>query len=213
MGCKPWHARGLRVAVLFALAACGPIYPDQQAPAAPPPQGGEEGYVQGPPGGADNVEQPPAAGSSGSTDGVPVEMVSLLNAHNQVRAKHCAKPLAWSAELAAVAQKWADTLKANNCAFEHSQTQYGENLAGGTPGASDGAATTAMWYDEVAQYNFGKGGFSMDTGHFTQVVWQATERVGCAKVTCSMDIWVCNYDPPGNYEGQFQANVKPAGCQ
>ena len=70
-----------------------------------------------------------------------------------------------------------------------------------------------MWYDEIAQYRFPDGGFSMQTGHFTQVVWRGTKRVGCGRSQCKgMDIYVCEYDPPGNWEGQYRDNVRPRGC-
>ena len=38
-----------------------------------------------------------------------------------------------------------------------------------------------MWYDEIAKYKFPDGGFSMQTGHFTQVVWRATARMGASQ--------------------------------
>jgi hypothetical protein len=71
-----------------------------------------------------------------------------------------------------------------------------------------------MWYGEVQQYAFPDGGFSMETGHFTQVVWRQTTQLGCGVSTCrGMDIWVCEYDPPGNVQGQYRQNVLPASCQ
>ncbi len=27
------------------------------------------------------------------------------------------------------------------------------------------------------------------------------------------DIWVCEYDPPGNWEGRYKQEVLPAGCK
>jgi hypothetical protein len=42
-------------------------------------------------------------------------------------------------------------------------------------------------------------------GHYTQMVWKKTKRVGCAIVKCGDDggvIIVCNYDPPGNWMKQ-----------
>ena len=132
----------------------------------------------------------------------------------QVRAQHCAPPLRWSAELARVAQAWADQLRAAGCAFEHSQTRYGENLAAGTSGALDPASTVDMWYREVDAYDFARGGFSMKTGHFTQVVWRDTTQVGCGVTTCNgMDLYVCNYDPPGNVQGQYRDQVRATGCR
>lgn len=40
-------------------------------------------------------------------------------------------------------------------------------------------------------------------GHYTQVVWANSGNLGCAMATCgSGRVWVCNYDPPGNWAGQ-----------
>ena len=53
-------------------------------------------------------------------------------------------------------------------------------------------------------------GFSMGTGHFTAMVWKATRRLGCAKGNCpGQNLWVCQYDPPGNMMGAFPQNVPP----
>jgi uncharacterized protein YkwD len=140
-------------------------------------------------------------------------MAAILDAHNRARARHCAAPLAWSAPLAEAAQRWAMALRQRGCALEHSGGPYGENLAAGTSGTLDGEAVTAMWYDEVARYRFAPGGFSMQTGHFTQVVWRATRRIGCAVTACGgLDLWVCEYDPPGNVRGEFRDQVRPPGC-
>ena len=143
----------------------------------------------------------------------PSEAQALVDAHNRVRAKHCAGPLAWSPKLAQVAQQWANSLRDQGCAFGHSKGSYGENLAAGSTGLLDPESVVKMWYDEVAQYKFPNGGFSMKTGHFTQVVWRATTHVGCGHSQCKgMDIWVCEYDPAGNWEGQYRDNVLPLGC-
>jgi len=136
-----------------------------------------------------------------------------VDAHNRYRAKHCAAALSWSAKLAAVAQRWANSLRDRGCAFGHSGGSYGENLAAGTSGTLDAESVVKMWYDEVAQYRFPDGGFSMKTGHFTQVVWRGTTQVGCATSRCNgMDIFVCEYNPAGNWEGQYRSNVLPRGC-
>lgn len=138
----------------------------------------------------------------------------LLDTHNAYRAKHCAPPLTWSPALAKVAQKWANTLKARGCMFGHSNGTYGENLAAGTTGALPPEAAVTMWYDEVKGYSFKQPAFSMETGHFTQVVWRGTAQVGCGMSQCKgMDIWVCEYDPPGNWEGRYREHVLPASCR
>jgi hypothetical protein len=142
-----------------------------------------------------------------------VEADALVRAHNSVRAKHCAPPLTWSHKIAESAQKWANTLRERHCMLGHSGGAYGENLAAGTQGTLNAEAVVAMWYDEIKHFSFRSGGFSMKTGHFTQVVWRGTQRVGCGQSRCSgMDIWVCQYDPPGNVEGEYRENVLPIGC-
>jgi uncharacterized protein YkwD len=142
-------------------------------------------------------------------------MNGIVAAHNRVRAKHCAPPITWSAQIAAVAQKWADSLAARNCAFQHSPNRkYGENLFGGT-GQLTPAQTVGSWYSEVKHYDFGKPGFNMRTGHFTQVVWARSTQLGCGLSRCSngMSIVVCNYSPAGNFQGRYRQNVKPTGCK
>ena len=185
--------------VLFA--ACGSSTPEPMPPASAPEAPATDEAAP---------EAPPAAPASN----LDPTAQAFIDAHNRVRAKHCAPPLTWSPQLAKVAQAWANHLRDSNCAFEHSgNDKYGENLAGGTVGALDPEATVAMWYDEVKLYKFPNGGFSMNTGHFTQVVWTDTRQVGCGHAECKgMDLIVCNYDPPGNWEGQYRDHVLPKSC-
>lgn len=145
---------------------------------------------------------------------LPANAQAVIDAHNRVRAQHCAPPLRWSPQLAQYAQKWANSLRDDGCKFGHSGGRYGENLAAGTAGTLDAQSVTDMWYREIAKYSFGSGAFSMETGHFTQVVWRGSTQLGCAVATCrNMDIWVCEYDPPGNVQGEFKKNVMPKGCR
>jgi uncharacterized protein YkwD len=141
------------------------------------------------------------------------QQADLRAAHDAHRAKHCAPPLAWSGDVARAAQTWADRL-ARDCSFNHSGSKYGENLWAGSDGAFTTRHVVDSWYAEVAKYDFKRPGFAMQTGHFTQVVWVGTARLGCGTATCKGNrIWVCNYDPPGNVEGQFKQNVLPPTCK
>jgi len=154
------------------------------------------------------------AGPAQRPSGLPADAQALLDAHNRLRAQHCAAALQWSPKLAQVAQQWVNTLRDQGCKLGHSGGRYGENLAAGSMGSLDGQSVTDMWYDEIKQYSFASGGFSMQTGHFTQVVWKETTQLGCAKTTCrGMDIWVCEYDPPGNVQGMYRQNVLKPGCR
>ena len=69
-----------------------------------------------------------------------------------------------------------------------------------------------MWYDEVKNYNYNNPVFSGSTGHFTQVVWKSSTKLGCGiGVASNNNIYgVCNYSPPGNVQGQFALNVLKA---
>jgi uncharacterized protein YkwD len=127
----------------------------------------------------------------------------LLDSHNAARARHCTSPLAWSPDLAAKAQAWA-----NRCSFSHDpNNDLGENLAWGTNLSAREAF--GLWYEEIAEYNYAAPGFG-PAGHFTQVIWRDSKLLGCARAICGRDIlWVCRYAPPGNVERQYRANVLP----
>ena len=127
----------------------------------------------------------------------------MLKAHNQVRATIPVRPLAWSAKLAAAAQKWADHLLASG-GFEHQRhPDTGENLfeAGGyvaTP-----AQIVAAWASEAADYHYRTNTCSAKCGHYTQLVWASTREVGCAQAgDARRQVVVCEYNPPGNYLGE-----------
>lgn len=195
------------VSFLVAAAACS--HPAAAAPADPAPPATPATAQKRPPP-AKATPAPPAAPQPKTSN----DADAYVAAHNGYRAKHCAPPLTWSPKLAELAQKWADALRAKGCAFGHSNGSTGENLAAGTTGTLDPEGVVKMWYDEIALYKFPNGGFSMKTGHFTQVVWRGTTQVGCGRSQCNgMDIFVCEYDPAGNWEGQYRENVLPVGCK
>lgn len=87
---------------------------------------------------------------------------------------------------------------------------------GGSVGAS-AIVTDAIntFYRELKFYNFNNTGFTMKTGHFTQIVWNASIEIGVGVATYPDQRYkhrtvVCiNYRPPGNVQGQFQQNVLP----
>lgn len=128
---------------------------------------------------------------------------SILDEHNKKRDLHGVQHLSWDATLAEYAANYAaSSFSCNNVQLIHSQGPYGENLAAGYVG---GAAPVDAWYDEISKYNYDDPGFSEATGHFTQVVWKSTSKVGCAKVTCD-NAWrqytICEYsDSRGNVVG------------
>lgn len=129
----------------------------------------------------------------------------IVDSHNRLRALHGSPPLTWDTDLVAFAENF---LANQNCEFAHSGGPYGENLAIGyrTP-----ERAVQAWYDEIQYYNWNNPGFAMNTGHFTQVVWKSTSRIGCAMVACPNrgDFLACEYDSPGNVQGWFDREVPP----
>lgn len=141
----------------------------------------------------------------------PEEIRQLLASHNKARARVGLGPLAWSDRLALYAHEWADHLASTSRRMEHRprsgrwKQEYGENLFMGTAGYYGVDDAVAMWEREKSAYDGGTiNEFNVHAcGHYTQLVWRTTKRIGCAKVECAGNvIVVCNYDPPGNVLGQ-----------
>jgi pathogenesis-related protein 1 len=135
------------------------------------------------------------------------EIQMILDRHNYWRADvGVTGKLEWSEEMAELAADWAKKLKRKGCGWEHRpDNKFGENLFKGTAGAFDAAYVVDAWASEKADYNYAKNKCKPGKmcGHYTQIVWNTTTKVGCAKIECDgMDIWVCNYDPPGNWVGE-----------
>lgn len=67
------------------------------------------------------------------------------------------------------------------------------------------------WYDEIKMYKFGTEPRIKETGHFTQLIWRTSTTlcVGKARNDKGQVFVVCNYDPPGNYVGEFIKKVPP----
>jgi pathogenesis-related protein 1 len=143
------------------------------------------------------------------------EAKALLDFHNEKRREVKVPEVAWSKDVAAFAQQWADHV-AETGKVEHRpgdgefKQKYGENIACGADdfGVKDAAAT---WYTEKKAYDGGKQSLPddlADIGHYTQMVWKSSTRIGAGKAVIKkgdMKGWtfvVCNYNPPGNVVGK-----------
>jgi pathogenesis-related protein 1 len=146
----------------------------------------------------------PQPSTATRTEAEPAHLSGLVASHNRVRAEVRVAPLLWSSEVAAAAQRWADRLAASGCRLQHNpRTPHGENLFW-TSVPVDTSRVVAAWAAEKKNYRYATntcpGGVC---GHYTQVVWARSTKLGCGVATCgSAQVWVCNYDPPGNVIGQ-----------
>jgi len=130
-----------------------------------------------------------------------------LDLHNAKRQAVGVPPLQWSADLAAVAQQWANHLAANGCGLQHTfNDKYGENLFGGSGTTYTALDAAQDWYGEISKFKYGvlTNTNWAPTGHYTQMVWRNTTRLGMGQATCGngATVIVAEYDPPGNFIGQ-----------
>ena len=152
------------------------------------------------------------AGSGGAqwrrSDGAPATLPrdlarDMLAAHRAVRAREGVAPLVWSDRLAARAQDWADTLLARRQFIHRPNSPYGENLFEITGAAASAAEVVNDWASESRNYDYRSNRCYGVCGHYTQIVWGDTKEVGCGVARGGgREVWVCNYDPPGNWAGQ-----------
>ena len=117
----------------------------------------------------------------------------MLAAHNAARDRVKVRGLVWSDRLAAYAQQWANGLLASGELKHRRNSRYGENLYQVSGRRSTPREVVEAWRSESLRgYN-----------HHTQVVWKGTKEVGCAVARNTRhEIYVCNYDPPGNIVGE-----------
>jgi pathogenesis-related protein 1 len=139
-------------------------------------------------------------------------MVGTTAAHNAGRREKGLDNLTWDDDLAAIAAAWIAQCQGDGTLLNHNDGRsdnypgyVGENIYAGT-GAVLGTDAVASWLSEESAYNYGSDSCSGVCGHYTQVVWDSTTKVGCAIGTCSNQQFpntiVCDYSPGGNIDGQ-----------
>jgi hypothetical protein len=186
----PKAMRKMLLLPLVLLAACAP----EQA--APPPRVVE-----------------PRAFEGNAPRGEALLQRAMMTPHNAARASVRAPELVWDDALARDAQGYAREL-ARSGKFEHSKQprgtpNQGENLWMGTRGAYRYDEMAQHWIDEQRLFinnpipNVSRSGRFEEVGHYTQIIWRTTTRVGCAFASNRRDDYlVCRYTPAGNILGQ-----------
>ncbi|KAF5749444.1 pathogenesis-related protein PR-1-like [Tripterygium wilfordii] len=150
------------------------------------------------------------SGTNDATRASDYHYITLVNQflapQNAARAVLGMPPLVWDKELASYAQSYANERRFN-CDLKHSNGRYGENIFWGSGDDWTPAQAVMSWVSERRWYDYWSNSCvgDQDCGHYTQIVWRSTSRVGCARVVCFEGKGVfmtCNYDPPGNYIGE-----------
>uniref|UniRef100_A0A671T4Y5 GLIPR1-like protein 1 n=1 Tax=Sinocyclocheilus anshuiensis TaxID=1608454 RepID=A0A671T4Y5_9TELE len=148
----------------------------------------------------------------------PAFIEECVREHNKHRAD--VKPTAanmrymtWDEGLAVTARAWA-----RFCLFEHNIylrevrrihptfTSVGENIWAGAPySLFKPESAVKLWKDEDKDYNYDTDQCTKVCGHYTQIVWADSYKVGCAAQACPNGvaetafstkpgiIFVCNY--------------------
>ncbi|XP_073679585.1 peptidase inhibitor 16-like [Garra rufa] len=144
------------------------------------------------------------------------EKSTIVNMHNELRSKvqpsaAFTQKVVWDETLRLVAEAYAA-----KCIWNHNpeleDLTMGENLFVGT-GPFNVTKAMLDWFGEHEDYDYETNNCHEDKmcGHYTQMVWADSNKIGCATHLCdkleNLDfekatLLVCNYYPQGNFEGQ-----------
>ncbi len=149
------------------------------------------------------------------------DQIKALEIHNYARKQVGSTPLVWSEKLEKQALLYAKILarKDNKQNMKHSQTNDGENMTYSysaeirdgvvVPTFSSNPLTEASigWYEEIKDYRYSKIKkirIGRPVGHYTQMVWKNTKKVGIAyAISKKGSVYVvARYFPAGNLIGK-----------
>ena len=145
---------------------------------------------------------------------------SIVQMHDEERARVGSPPIEWDASLARDAAQWAEHLAdiddLVHWGEENDDNGQGENLWLGTKGAFGLRQMIGGWSGEkrdLARMSSWEDDYEK-VGHYTQMVWAGTRKVGCAvRANRSDEVLVCRYWPAGNVIGEQpygeDARVRP----
>ena len=178
-------------------------------PPQPPKGGSQDCPAPGTPGGSAPGKTPPEHGMRFTPPDERSER--MLAAHNRARADAGVPPLTWDRELAAGAADYAAQMSTIGRvhAPREGRKCIRENLLQSLPGGRTPEQMVGVWIGEKRNFVAGtfpdvsRTGNWSDVGHYTQVIWRSTARIGCAVHSDARYDWlVCRYSPPGNVDGR-----------
>jgi hypothetical protein len=201
--------------ILVAMAACGTAgAADTQASTSPP---------AAPMAVAANAVMPAAFyGMEEAPRGPDLLRAVVLDMHNGAREALGVAALDWDEALAADAARYADDM-AKTGLFRHSPRgnraiPSGENLWMGPHRLYGYQVMVGSFLEEEKLFRAGgrlpdisTTGRWQDVGHYTQMIWRGTKKVGCALGEgAQYDYLVCRYFPAGNSYGKGPLDAEDA---
>ena len=153
----------------------------------------------------------------------------LLAQHNKYRKAHEVPELELDNELIKLAEDYSAALAYNadkyydvpSLSKNKNKERVGENIFTCTSSLKinncydiESTKPVDEWYNEIKNYNYSQPGFTIDSSHFSQLVWKETTKVGCGASVKDDGVTykvVCNYYKPGNVlsVSKFEENVLP----
>ena len=173
---------------------------------------------------------PQGTGQSAGTGTNPLGQALIdefVTAHNNARSgavvalnpppSPALPPVSWDPILADSAYNYLVKCQSSSGSLvDHNANRSSDYVALGGSGyvgeniyAMQGAAATptdavALWMGEASSYDYATN--SGSAGHYTQVVWRDSVRIGCTIVNCPSlkysNTVLCDYSPGGNISGQ-----------
>ena len=164
--------------------------------------------------------------SGGHTNPLAQDVIdAFVAAHNQARSgpltpppSPALPPVSWDAILADSVYNYAIGCQGGtNGLLSHNadrSTDYqalggsgyvGENIYGSSGSGATPDDAMSLWMSEASSYDYASGNIG-SAGHYTQIVWRDSVRIGCAIVDCPALTYhntvICDYAPGGNISGQ-----------
>jgi pathogenesis-related protein 1 len=170
-----------------------------------------------------------SGGQSGQTGGMANPLAqdvidAFVAAHNQARSGPLdpapsppLPPVSWDAILADSVYGYAIGCQGTMGLLSHNADRaadyqalggsgyVGENIFGSSGRDVTPADAVTAWMSEASSYDYATNNISA-AGHYTQIVWRESVRIGCAIIDCPSLTYhntvICDYAPGGNIIGQ-----------
>lgn len=145
------------------------------------------------------------------------DILQLHNAERSLPQGNDMMALTWDDDLANLAQGLSD-----HCVWGHDNLnlpggeRIGQNIAMSSNQNADLGYLVKLWINEKHDYTISSGACNAGKvcGHYTQMVWSDTTKVGCGATKCPGmgRFLVCDYQKAGNWQGKKAVHLGGEPC-